>query len=152
MEGRIPGCRLEVWRKHTMPSTQKGELGAPQTSRSPRTGSSRVEGSLPSHSTSAAATPVPTPQEEQWDSKWCPHLMWVTVHGSAPGGGAQAATHNWPTPRPPAAWPEDLASPQEDPNDDTHRAGFFLKQIPLASVCDEFFAGNRVFLNFLECL
>lgn len=57
-----------------------------------------------------------------------------------------------PTPRPPAAWPEDLASPQEDPNDDTHRAGFFLKQIPLASMCEEFFAGNRVFLNFLECL
>lgn len=58
---------------------------------------------------------------------------------------------------------EDLASPQEDPNDDTHeRAGccfvFFSKQIPLASVWDEFFVGNcflefsRMFMKLSEYL
>lgn len=37
------------WRKHTIPATQKGRVGAPQTGRSPRAGSSQVEGSLPPH-------------------------------------------------------------------------------------------------------
>lgn len=35
----------------------------------------------------------------------------------------------------------------------THTKGQgFLKQIPLASVYAQFFVGNHVFLNLLECL
>lgn len=44
--------------------------------------------------------------------KWCPHPTWVTMHRPAPGGDAQAATHNHANSRasltqkqPPAVWP-----------------------------------------------
>lgn len=85
--------------------------------------------------------------------KWGPHPTWVTTHGPAPGGDAQAATHNHANSRASSCVARRTWPPRRKILMMTHtKEVFFKKQIPLASVYAEFFVRNGVFLNFLECL